>query len=530
MGTEYSGPGDAGVREKEYERKFEAGNGDGHEQPTYARDTVMNLIGGQWVEGSTGKTFESRNPATGELLGVLTVSDKSDVDKAVAAAEKAFKHWRLTPAPKRGEILYKVAQTLVERKEELARLMTMEMGKVLAEARGDVQEAIDMTFYMAGEGRRMFGEVVPSELPNKFAMSVRDPIGVVGAITPWNFPIAIPSWKLMPALIAGNTVVFKPASDTPLLAIELVKMLEEAGLPEGVVNVVLGPGGSVGEAIINHPGVKLISFTGSTAAGQQVAMLAAKTLKRVSLEMGGKNAIIVLDDANLELAAEGILWSAFGTTGQRCTAASRVIVQKGALNDLQSRLVERINNFRLGYGLHPSTDIGPVVNRSQLERIHSMVSEHKSDGEMLTGGEIASEGELARGNFYKPTLFTNVKANAFLAQEEIFGPVTALIPVDSFDEAIEVNNNTKYGLSSSIYTQDVNKAFKAMRDITTGILYVNAGTIGAEIQLPFGGTRGTGNGHREAGQAGLDVFTEWKTLYIDYSGKLQRAQIDVESV
>ncbi len=528
MDTQNSGPGGAPVQESENREKM---GGNGKEQPTFAKELVKNLIGGKWVEGSSGKTFESRNPATGELLGVLTVSNSSDVNKAVEAAEQAFKHWRLTPAPRRGELLFKAANLLVERKEHLARLMTQEMGKVLAEARGDVQEAIDMTYYMAGEGRRLFGSMVPSELPNKFAMAVRDPIGVVGAITPWNFPIAIPSWKLMPALIAGNTVVFKPASDTPLLAIELVKVLMEVGLPEGVVNVVLGPGGSVGEAIIQHPGVKLISFTGSTAAGLQVTLSAAPTLKRVSLELGGKNAIIVLDDADLDLAAEGILWSAFGTTGQRCTAASRVIVHKAVLKDLEDRLVGRINKFRLGNGLDDKTDIGPVVNNSQLKRIDQLVQEGRNEGnDMLTGGAIAAEGDLARGNFYKPTLFTNVKSDAMIAQEEIFGPVTALIPVGSLEEAIEVNNNTKYGLSSSIYTHDVNRAFTAMRDLTTGIVYVNAGTIGAEIQLPFGGTRGTGNGHREAGQAGLDVFTEWKTLYIDYSGKLQRAQIDTEEI
>jgi aldehyde dehydrogenase (NAD+) len=527
MDTKAGGPGNPAVQQAEYAEEQRRSN----DSPVYAKELVKNFIGGKWVEGSAGKTFESRNPATGELLGVLTVSDASDVERAVQAAAQAFKTWRLTPAPRRGEILFKVAQALVERKEDLARLMTMEMGKVLAEARGDVQEAIDMTFYMAGEGRRLLGEVVPSELPNKFAMAVRDPIGVVGAITPWNFPIAIPSWKIMPALICGNTIVFKPASDTPLLAIELVKILQEAGLPDGVLNVVLGPGGSVGEAVIAHPDVKLISFTGSTAAGQQVAMQAAKTLKRVSLEMGGKNAIIVLDDANLDLAVEGILWSAFGTTGQRCTAASRVIVQRGALSDLQDRLVSRINKFRLGNGLDPNTDIGPVVNRSQVKRIHEMVQQGRDEGnEMLTGGDFATDGDLSKGSFYRPTLFTNVKSNSFIAQEEIFGPVTALIPVDSLEEAVEVNNNTKYGLSSSIYTADVNNAFRAMRDITTGIVYVNAGTIGAEIQLPFGGTRGTGNGHREAGQAGLDVFTEWKTLYIDFSGKLQRAQIDVENV
>jgi aldehyde dehydrogenase (NAD+) len=497
-------------------------------EPTYASETVKLLIGGQWVDSSTGRTFQSHNPATGELLANLAEGGPDDVERAVAAARKAFKSWRLTPAPKRGEILFRAGQLLIERKEELARLMTMEMGKVLAEARGDVQEAIDMTFYMAAEGRRLEGRLVPSELPNKWAMAMRDPIGVVGAITPWNFPVAIPSWKIMPALIAGNTIVFKPASDTPLCAIEFVKILIEAGVPEGVLNVVPGPGGSVGTAMIDHPDVALISFTGSTGAGNQVAVEGAKRLKRVSLELGGKNAIIVMDDADLNLALEGILWSAFGTTGQRCTAASRVIVHRAVLQDLQDRLEDRIKKLRLGYGLESTTDVGPVINRSQLEKIHGMVQQGQQDGsKLVVGGEIAQDGDLARGNFYRPTLFTNVPGDAFIAQEEIFGPVTALIPVDSLDEAIEVNNNTKYGLSSSIFTADVNKAFRAMRDITTGIVYINAGTIGAEIQLPFGGTRGTGNGHREAGQAGLDVFTEWKTIYVDYSGKLQRAQIDI---
>jgi aldehyde dehydrogenase (NAD+) len=497
-------------------------------EPTYAGELVKLYIDGQWVDAAGGGTFESHNPATGELLATLSQGGAADVERAVAAASKAFQSWRLVPAPRRGEILFRAGQLLVERKEQLARLMTMEMGKVLAEARGDVQEASDMVFYMAGEGRRLEGRVVPSELPNKWAMTVRDPIGVVGAITPWNFPVAIPSWKIAPALVAGNTIIFKPASDTPLCAIEFVKILVEAGLPDGVINVVFGPGSTVGNAIIEHPDVALVSFTGSTAAGTAVAVEGARRLKRVSLEMGGKNAIIVMDDADLNLALEGILWSAFGTTGQRCTAASRVIVHRAVLQELQDQLEARIKKLRLGYGLEPTTDVGPVINNSQLQNIHKMVQQGRDAGtRLVTGGEIASEGDLARGSFYRPTLFTDVPGDAFIAQEEIFGPVTALIPVDSFEEAIQVNNHTKYGLSSSIYTADVNRAFRAMRDLTTGIVYINAGTIGAEIQAPFGGTRGTGNGHREAGQAGLDVFTEWKTLYVDYSGKLQRAQIDL---
>ncbi len=510
------------------QHRSDGSNGHGLGFGIEAGKLVGHLIGGQWVAAPGGKRFSTTNPATGETLAELSEGSADDVNKAVAAARKAFESWRLVPAPKRGEILYKAGQLLIERKEEMARLMTQEMGKVLAEARGDVQEAIDMTFYMAGEGRRLAGEVVPSELPNKWAMTMRDPIGVVGAITPWNFPVAIPSWKIMPALIAGNTVVIKPASDTPLCAIALVKVLQEAGLPDGVLNLVMGPGSVVGTALLEHPDVALISFTGSTEAGNTVAIEAARRLKRVSLEMGGKNAIIVMDDADLDLALEGILWSAFGTSGQRCTAASRVIVHRKVQRELEERLKARIEKLHLGNGLDSGTDIGPVINKDQLQRIHGMVQDGQKAGtKIVTGGSIADSGELGKGAFYTPTLFTDAKADSMVAQEEIFGPVTTLVPVDSFAEAIQVNNHTKYGLSSSIYTADVNKAFAAMRDITTGIVYINAGTIGAEIQVPFGGTRGTGNGHREAGRAGLDTFTEWKTIYVDYSGKLQRAQIDL---
>jgi alpha-ketoglutaric semialdehyde dehydrogenase len=494
---------------------------------TTTAQVFQNYIGGTWQSAQDGQTFPNYNPATGELLGHFPLSGAAEADAAVTAARTAFEQWRLVPAPKRGEILYRVGELLTRRKEELARTMTQEMGKILKETRGDVQEGIDMAYYMGGEGRRLFGYSVPVELPNKTGVAMRDPIGVVACITPWNFPIAIPTWKMFPALIAGNTVVIKPASDTPLSALRLVETLYEAGLPEGVVNIVFGPGNTVGEALLHHPDVAVISFTGSTASGRHVAIEAAKSLKRVSLEMGGKNAVIVMDDADLDLAVEGILWSAYGTTGQRCTACSRVIVHKAVRKQMLDKLVPRIEQLRLGNGLDEQVDVGPVINASQLEKIHSYTEIGKAEGATLvTGGAVAREGDLARGHFYRPTLFSDVRPEMRLAQEEIFGPTLSVIDVASLDEAIAVNNKTPFGLSSAIYTQDINRVQRAMRDITTGILYINSGTTGAEIQFPFGGTRGTGNGHREAGLAGLDVFTEWKVVYTDYSGRLQKAQID----
>ncbi|HVC87712.1 MAG TPA: aldehyde dehydrogenase family protein [Gaiellaceae bacterium] len=473
------------------------------------------------------ETFESTSPADGETIGVFPRSTGEDVDRAVAAAKEAYIHWRLVPAPKRGEILYRFARLLEEEKDALTELMTHEMGKVRAEAGGDVQEAIDITYYMAGEGRRLFGQTTPSELPDKWNMSVRQPVGVVGAITPWNFPIAIPSWKLIPALICGNTVVLKPATDTPALASRFVELLGEAGLPDGVVNIVYGGGSSVGDRMVRHPDIRVITLTGSRETGVKVLEAGAETLKHVHLELGGKNAIIVMDDADLDLAVNGIVWSAFGTSGQRCTAASRVIAHEKVYDALQQRLVAAVEKLRLGPGWEGDTDIGPVINKAALEKIHSYSKIGSDEGaRLLTGGEVATEGDLARGFFYRPTIFADVDPQMRVAQEEIFGPVTALIKVRDADEAIRVSNGIKYGLSSSIFTQDVNTAFRAMRDLEAGITYVNAGTTGAEVHLPFGGTKDTGNGHREAGQAALDVFTEWKSIYVDYSGKLQRAQID----
>jgi len=473
------------------------------------------------------KTFESTSPATGEVLGTVPEADEAAVARAVDTASAAFEEWRLTPAPKRGEILYRFAHVLEREKAALTDLMTREMGKVKAEAGGDVQEAIDMSYYMAGEGRRLWGQTTPSELQNKFNMSVRAPVGVVGAITPWNFPIAIPSWKLAPALVCGNTVVLKPAEDTPLLAQRFVELLTEAGLPDGVVQIVHGYGETAGAALVRDPRVPVITFTGSRETGIAVTKAAADNLKHVHLELGGKNAIIVMDDADLDLAVNGIVWSGFGTSGQRCTAASRVIAHADVYEALQSRLVAAAEQLRLGPGWEDDTDVGPVINRAAIEKIHSYTKIGQDEGAtLLTGGEIATDGDLGKGFFYRPTVFGKVDAQMRIAQEEIFGPTVSLIEVRDFDEAIRVANGIKYGLSSSIFTRDVNSAFRAMRDLQAGITYINAGTTGAEVHLPFGGTKDTGNGHREAGQAALDVFTEWKSIYVDYSGKLQRAQID----
>ena len=489
--------------------------------------SFRNYIAGEWVDAAGGETFESVSPADGETLGVFPRSSAEDVDRAVEAAKHAFEEWRLVPAPERGNVLYRFAQLLIDAKDELTELMTHEMGKVRAEAGGDVQEAIDMTLYMAGEGRRLFGQTTPSELRDKFNMSVRMPIGVIGVITPWNFPIAIPSWKIAPALVCGNTIVFKPATDTPLLGERFVELLEEAGVPRGVVNIVHGGGGAVGDRLVRHPDVPVITLTGSRETGVAVMRNAAENLKHVHLELGGKNAILVLDDADLDLAVEGIVWSAFGTSGQRCTAASRVIAQAGIYEQLQSKLVAAAERMKLGPGWDDETDVGPVINKSALEKIHSYTEVGRDEGaKLLTGGEVASGNGLDKGNYYTPTIFGDVDPQMRIAQEEIFGPTTALIRVKDVDEAIAVSNGIRFGLSSSIFTRDVNTAFRAMRDLAAGITYINAGTIGAEVHLPFGGTKDTGNGHREAGQAALDVFTEWKSIYVDYSGRLQKAQID----
>jgi aldehyde dehydrogenase (NAD+) len=494
----------------------------------FAPKLFKNYINGEWVEARSGKAIEDRNPAnTEELVGMFPASGSEDVDLAVEAAKAAYKKWRLTPAPKRAEILFHAAEILVARKEDYAREMTREMGKVLAETRGDVQEAIDMTYLMAGEGRRQFGHTTPSELPNKFAMAVRSPIGVAGMITPWNFPMAIPSWKAMPALICGNTVVIKPAEDTPLSTYNLTQVLSDAGLPPGVLNVVFGYGPDAGGPILNHPDVGLVSFTGSTEVGRIVSQACAPTFKKCHLEMGGKNIIIVMDDANLDLAIEGAVWGGFGTTGQRCTAASRVAVQKGVYREFVEKFVARVKALKVGDGLDPATHMGPCINEQQLQTVMKYVGVGRSEGAKLSaGGHRLETGAHARGWFHEPTVFTDCDPKMRICQEEIFGPVVSVIPFDSFDDALAIANGVNYGLSAAIYTRNVNQAFRAQRDLETGIVYVNAPTIGAETHLPFGGTKNTGNGHREAGLAALDFYSEWKTVYVDYSDRLQRAQID----
>jgi acyl-CoA reductase-like NAD-dependent aldehyde dehydrogenase len=487
----------------------------------------FNFIGGEWLPSRTGKTFLNLNPADhSDVVGEFPASGAEDVDLAVAAAKKAFAAWRLVPAPKRAELLLRAGSLLLERKEQFARDMTREMGKVLAETRGDVQEAIDEAFYVAGEGRRLFGVTTPSELQNKFAMSVRMPVGVVGLITPWNFPMAIPSWKLFPALVSGNTCVIKPAEDTPLSTYNLVKTLIDAGLPPGVVNIVSGFGPDAGAPLVEHPQVRALSFTGSSEIGSLVGQRAAATFKPVSLEMGGKNAMIVLDDANLDLALDGALWGAFGTTGQRCTATSRILLQKEIAADFAAKLVSRAKALKIGNGLDESVEVGPQVNSSQIETSTKYVEIALAEGaKLLLGGHALTHGDYAKGTFFEPTVLGGVAPSMRIAREEVFGPVVSVIEFDTFEQAIEIANSIEYGLSTAIYTKDVNRAFAAMRDLEAGITYINAPTIGAEVHLPFGGVKHTGNGHRE-GLGAIDFFTTWKAVYVDYSDKLQRAQID----
>jgi alpha-ketoglutaric semialdehyde dehydrogenase len=489
--------------------------------------TYQNYIAGVWTQSVSGRTFENRNPADeSDVIGLFQNSTAADADAALQAAAQAYHSWRLVPAPKRAELLLAAAARIVEQKEAFARDMTREMGKVLEETRGDVQEAIDMTQFMAGEGRRQYGQTVPSELRDKFAMSVRQPLGVCSMITPWNFPMAIPSWKITPALVCGNTVVLKPATLTPLSAVNFVKVLEEVGIPPGVVNLVTG-GAEVGTRLATHEDVKVVSFTGSTAVGRIVNQNAAPGFKKVHLEMGGKNVIMIMDDAQLELAVEGCLWGGFGTTGQRCTAASRVVVHEKVHDAFLREFAERARALRVGNGLDPATQMGPSVSEMQLQTVMKYVEIGKAEGaRLVTGGHRLEGGPYARGWFHEPTIFADVTPNMRIAREEIFGPVVSVLRCRSLDEAIAIGNDVAYGLSASIYTRDINKAFQAMRDMYTGIFYVNAPTIGAEVHLPFGGTKATGNGHREAGTAALDVFSEWKSIYVDFSGRLQRAQID----
>jgi aldehyde dehydrogenase (NAD+) len=495
-------------------------------------DKIKNYINGKWVDAAGRRRFESRNPADNrEVIGLVADSDAFDVEKAVDAAGRAFRSWADTPAPKRGEILYRAAELLVKRKKALGELVCREMGKVLSESLGDVQEAIDMTYYMAGEGRRLSGQTVPSELPNKDAKSVRVPVGVCAQITPWNFPIAIPSWKITPALIAGNTIVFKPAEETPVCATRFIEILGEAGLPPGVLNMVHGFGPSVGEPLVRHPRVDAVSFTGSNEVGERIAAICGSTHKHFTMETGGKNPIIIMDDADLNLALEGALWGGFGTSGQRCTAASRLIVHERIHDRFIKAFTERAAQLRLGNGLDKKTEVGPVVSEAQYKRILNYIEIGKEEGATLVlGGHPYKKGKCAGGYFIEPTIFVDVTPKMRIAQEEIFGPVVSILRAQNLKNAIEIANDVPFGLSAAIYSRNVNNTAIAERELDTGLVYVNASTIGAEIQLPFGGTKRTGLGPREAGGRGgaLDLYTKWKVIYRDFSGQLQKAQIDKE--
>jgi len=493
-------------------------------------ERIKNYINGKWVDSKSGETFRSTNPANqGEVIGIVSKSDREDVDRAVKSAQGTYEEWRLTPAPRRGEILFRAAEILLRNKEFLGKLETWEMGKVLPEGLGDVQEAIDMGYYMAGEGRRLSGETVPSELPGKDMKSVRVPIGVFGLVTPWNFPIAIPAWKIFPALICGNTVVFKPSSDTAVCAAKFVEALVEAGLPKGVLNLVHGPGGEVGEYLVSHPGVDAISFTGSFDTGKRLEGICGAIHRIIVTEMGGKNAIIIMDDANLDLAVEGAIWGGFGTTGQRCTAASRIVVHKKVYQKFIEKFKTAASRLKVGDGLQKGTDVGPVINESQFNKILKYIEIGKKEGaKLILGGKAYQKGNCSKGYFIDPTIFTEATPEMRIAQEEIFGPVVSVIKAEDLKDAIQIVNDTPYGLSSALYTQDVNSSAIAERDLDTGIVYINASTIGAEIHLPFGGIKHSGYGRKEAGGRGgaLDTYSRWKVIYRDFSGQLQKAQID----
>ena len=494
--------------------------------------TFQNFVDGQWTTPSTGEYFENRNPADAQdLIGRFPDSDPRDIDAAVKSAKRGFELWSRTPPPVRGDVLRRVGDLLVERKDAIANAMTREMGKVLAETRGDVQEGIDTAYYAATEGRRLFGQVVPSELRSKWAMTYRRPIGVVGLITPFNFPLAIPTWKMFPALLCGNSVIIKPSEDVPHTVHLLVEILLEAGLPPEVIQLVHGRGETVGKALVEHPGVPVISFTGSTETGAIIGETCGRMHKRLSLEMGGKNAMIVLDDADQDLALEGVLWGAFGTTGQRCTATSRLILHETVHDRFLQRLSQAAEKLTLGDGRQEKTDVGPLIHQASREKVEQYIEIGRKQGaELVTGGSRPSGAALDGGFFFQPTVFAGVKPKSRLEQEEIFGPVLSVIRVGSFDEAVRVNNDVRYGLSSSIYTRDVNLAFRAMQELDNGITYVNAPTIGAEAHLPFGGIKATGNGHREGGWEVYEFYSETKVCYVDFSGKLQRAQIDTYDV
>jgi len=485
------------------------------------------FIDGKWVTPPGSKRFETVNPATREPVGSFIAGTAVDAEAAVSAAAKAFPAWRDMPAPQRGEILLEIARRMKAAKPALGKVVTQEMGKVISEGLGDVQEAIDFLEYMAGEGRRLAGETIPSELRSKFCMTIRQPKGVVVCITPWNFPTAIPNWKMAAALICGNSIVFKPASSTSRCGAEVVKIYAEAGLPPGVVNLVTGSGGTVGNALVSDPRVRTVSFTGGVETGREVYVRGAQGLKMVHLELGGKNPIILMDDADLDLALDGVLFGAFGTAGQRCTATSRLIVHTKVYDRFLGMLTDRLARFPVGDPLDPKTGMGPVASADQERKVLEYIEVGKKEAKLRYGGKKLAGGAYDRGYFLEPTIF-ETKHGTRISKEEIFGPVLSVIRVNDYEEAVRVANDVEYGLSSAIYTRDVNRAFTAIHDLEAGITYINAPTIGAEVQLPFGGIKNTGNGGREAGSVAIEEFTEIKSVFVDFSSKLQKAQIDTE--
>jgi aldehyde dehydrogenase (NAD+) len=484
-------------------------------------ELIQNFINGEWVGARSGKTQKNINPATGESLGDVVVSGREEAQAAIAAAKAALPAWRRMPAPKRGEILARAAVEMIKRKDELARALTLEEGKTIGESSGEVQKAINVIEFMSGEGRRLGGETLPSELPATFCWTQREPLGVVALVTPWNFPVAIPSWKLAPALICGNTVVMKPASITPWTAKIIAEIFTAAGLPRGVFNVVFGPGSSVGDELVVNTDVAAVSFTGSNEVGARLYADAAKTLKKVQCEMGGKNPVIVLADADLDLAATATVQGAFGSTGQRCTATSRAVVDKRVVAEFTKLVVEKARTLKVGDGTVKETNVGPCVDQGQFDTVMSYLEIGKKEATLALGGERVGSS----GFFVAPTVFSGVKANARIAQEEIFGPVLSIIEVDGFEEAMKVANDVKYGLTSSIFTHDVTRVFQYLERIETGITHVNSPTVGGEAQLPFGGMKATGVGAREMGKTAIEFYSEWKTVYVDYTGAKRTTNI-----
>ena len=488
-----------------------------------------HFIGGRWTTSSTKATIESRSPATRKLLATFPQGTRAEVGEAVASADATRGAWKRMPAPRRGELLLAAAKILRERKDKLGRLVAEEMGKIVSEGRGDVQEAIDFFEYVAGEGRRLFGITTPSELPNKLLMTRREPFGVVGLITPWNFPVAIPAWKSGAALVCGNTFVLKPAEQTPLCAASFVDVLHEAGFPKGVVNMVSGLGEVAGDALVGDERVRAISFTGGVETGKIVSQKAAGRLAACGLELGGKNPMIVMDDANQDLALEGLMFGAFGTAGQRCTATSRLLLHEAIFDGFLDRVAGSAKKLRVGDPTDPDTQIGPVNSEEQLKKVLGYIDIGKKEADLVVGGKRVDKGWMGKGFFVEPTIFV-AKHGARISKEEIFGPVLTVVKIRDLEEAIRVANDVQYGLSSSIYTENVNQAFRAVDQLEAGLCYINAPTIGAEVQVPFGGIKATGNGTREAGPTAIEEFSELKTVIVEYSGRLQKAQIDTEKL